>query len=206
MSGWKGEGKRQRCRPNEAEALAAADEAIESSGRESVLLPAARVYLDLGREAKALELSDQLGFRIGPDPQVYSKLITAEMEFNRGHFQKAVVLVAEAQKVLDTWVGRFLLGRAYLEAGAFTEAHSEFESCLERRGEATALFLDDVPTYHHLPPVHYWLGRALEGLGSDASDESYRAYLEIKTNSDIDRLVEDAQKRLHASTGAAGAS
>jgi hypothetical protein len=42
--------------------------------------------------------------------------------------------------MLDTWIGRFELGRAYIEAGAFTEADSEFDQCLKRRGEAIELF------------------------------------------------------------------
>jgi len=29
--------------------------------------------------------------------------------------------------------------------------------------EATAVFLDDVPTYRLFPPVYYYLGRAQEG-------------------------------------------
>jgi len=45
------------------------------------------------------------------------------------------------------------MGRAYLDAGAFTEASAEFDVCLKRRGEATSIFLDDVPSYHLLPAV-----------------------------------------------------
>jgi tetratricopeptide (TPR) repeat protein/tRNA A-37 threonylcarbamoyl transferase component Bud32 len=178
------------------EALAAADDAVASSRRENVLLPAALVYLDLGQVEKALELAEDLGSRIGPDPQVYSKLVASFAEVKNGKPQQAVALLVGAQEQLDTWLGRFFLGRAFLEAGAFTEAHSEFERCLERRGEAAALFLDDVPTYRYLPPVHYWLGRALEGLGSDASAESYRTYLEIRRAADSDPLSADATIRL----------
>jgi tetratricopeptide (TPR) repeat protein len=183
----------------DTEALAAADEAVASSGRECVLYPAALVYLDLDHPGKATAIADDLGSRLGPDPQVYSKLITAEAKLKNGQPLHAMVAAGEAQQVLDTWPGRFLLGRAYLEAGAFTEAHSELERCLERRGEAAALFLDDVPTYHHLPPVFYWLGRALEGLGSPAAAGSYRIYLEIKARSDRDPMVAEADRRLGAS-------
>jgi hypothetical protein len=31
---------------------------------------------------------------------------------------------------------------------------------MKRRGEATAVFLDEVPSYRYLPPVYYYLGRA----------------------------------------------
>ena len=35
--------------------------------------------------------------------------------------------------------------------GAFAEAELELEVCLKRRGEVTALFLDESPTYHLFP-------------------------------------------------------
>jgi tetratricopeptide (TPR) repeat protein len=181
----------------ESEALTAADDAVASSRQPTVALPVAFVYLDLSRHDKAAGLAEELGARVGPDPQVYSKLITARAALTRGEAQTAIAVLGEAQQILDTWLGRYLLGRAYLEAGAFTEAHSELERCLERRGEATALFLDDVPTYRYLPPLHYWLGRALEGLGSDAAAESYRTFVEIKASSEGDPLVAEAQRRIH---------
>ncbi len=35
---------------------------------------------------------------------------------------EAIRQMTAANNLLDTWIGRFELGRAYLEAGAFTEA------------------------------------------------------------------------------------
>ena len=101
-------------------------------------------------------------------------------------------------QLLDTWIGHFVLGRAYLEDGAFTEAHEELEVCLARRGEASALFVDEVPSFRYLPPVYYWLGRAQESLKSPAGADSYRAYLAIKQNAEpgADPLIEDARRRL----------
>jgi tetratricopeptide (TPR) repeat protein len=160
------------------------------------------VYLDLDAREQAIGIADELGARLGPDPRVYSRLIGAQAELLDGQPQRAAARAGEAQQILDTWLGRFILGRSYLEAGAFTEAHSELERCLERRGEATALFLDDVPTYRYLPPVHYWLGRALEGLGSLAAAESYRTYLEIKADGSTDPARADALKRLGDSSQA----
>ena len=94
--------------------------------------------------------------------------------------------------------GGTLHGRAYLELGAFPEAHEEFERCLKRRGEAAALFVDEVPTWRFFPPVHYYLGRAQEGLKSPAAADSYRAFLAIKQKADpgTDLLVDDARRRL----------
>jgi hypothetical protein len=54
-----------------------------------------------------------------------------------------------------------------------------------------------VPSYHVLPPIYYYLGRAQEGLGSAAAAESYQKYLEIKEKEDWgDPLVKDARQRL----------
>ena len=60
--------------------------------------------------------------------------------------------------MLDTWIGHFELGRAYLAASAFPQADSEFDRCLRRRGEALSLFVDEEPTYGYLPTVYYYQG------------------------------------------------
>ena len=97
----------------------------------------------------------------------------------------------------DTWLGRFALGRVYLEAGAFAEAYSELDACLKRRGEAAAVFLDDVPSLRFLPPVYYYLGRAQEGLKSPRAVESFKTFLAMKERGDgSDPLVADARRRL----------
>ena len=66
----------------------------------------------------------------------------------------------------DSWFGRFLLGKAYVEADHFAEALAELELCVKRRGETTDVFFYDMPTLRYLPPAYYWLGRAQEGVGS----------------------------------------
>jgi len=133
---------------------------------------------------------------LDPDDQAYGKLLEGEILLKRGDAKRAGELFDEAQKFADTWIGRFDLGRAYIERGAFTEADSELEKCLNRRGEASAVFLDDVPTFRALPPVYYYLGRAQEGLKSPAAAESYKTFLTIKANGDEAGLVTDAKKRL----------
>jgi hypothetical protein len=90
-----------------------------------------------------------------------------------------------------------LLGRAFLETGAYTEAYSEFDLCLKRRGEAASILMNDLPSYRYFPPVHYYLGRAQQGLGSPAASESFRQYLKIKEKGDAgDPSVDDARARL----------
>ena len=95
-------------------------------------------------------------------------------------------------------MGRFDLGRAYVALEAYAQAGSELETCIKRRGEATALFLDEVPTYHLFPPVYYYLGRAQEGLKSPAAAESYKTFLGLKQNADRDPLAVDARRRIQS--------
>ncbi len=96
-------------------------------------------------------------------------------------------------------MGRFDLARAYIDLNAYSEADSELENCLKRRGEATALFLDESPTYSLFPPVYYYLGRAQEGLKSPAAADSYKTFLTLKNKADRDPLVTDARRRLGSS-------
>jgi hypothetical protein len=77
----------------------------------------------------------------------------------------------------------------------YPEAQRELGECLRRRGEAAAVFLDEVPSFRLLPPVHYHLGRALEGLGSPQAAEQFRTYVAIRAGGS-DPLVGDARRRL----------
>ena len=77
----------------------------------------------------------------------------------------------------------------------FPQADSEFDRCLNRRGEALALFLDEEPTYGFFPNVYYYQGRVREGLKSTSFADSYRAYLDIRGASTDDPLVAEARRR-----------
>jgi eukaryotic-like serine/threonine-protein kinase len=181
-----------------AKAVTAADRASTGSAYESLLYPAAMVFIEAGKNDKALELSQKLSQRLEPDPGAYGKLIEAEVQMKRKDYRSAVRSFQDAQKIADTWLGRFGLGRAYLEAGAYTDADTEFDACIKRRGEATAVFLDDEPSWHYFAPVYYYSGRAREGLGSPGAAEAYQSYLKIREKSPNDPLAADAKKRLRA--------
>jgi eukaryotic-like serine/threonine-protein kinase len=180
------------------ESVSSASKAVEESKDVSVLYRAAQVYIAAGQEEKALQLVAPLAQKLEAEPQVYAKLIAGEAQLKKGDARDALNSFQDAQKLADTWLGHFDMGRAYLDAGAFTEASSEFDVCLKRRGEATSLFLDDVPSYHVLPTVYYYQGRAREGLNSPGAAESYKTFLAIKEKGAGDPLVADAQRRLAA--------
>ena len=179
-----------------AAARAAAEKAVTGSQDISVIFWAARVYIALGEEPKALFLAKQLASQLQPDPQAYAKLIEGEALFKRGKVHEAIGVFQEAQKLADTWLGHFDSGLAFLEVGAFTEADSELELCLKRRGEATSAFLDEEPTYRIFPPLYYYFGRVQEGLKSPAAVESYKTFVVIRGNGDADPLVADARRRI----------
>ena len=60
----------------------------------------------------------------------------------------------------------FYLGRAYFAAGQYVEALDEFQICLQRKGEATSLFLDEKPTWRYMAELEVWLAKAKESMGS----------------------------------------
>src|SRR5260370_12199777 len=100
-----------------------------------------------------------------------------EVALRSANRHEAMKTMTEANQLLDTWIGRFDLGRAYLEAGEFAEADAEFDRCIKRRGETLELY--DGPSYGYFPPVYYYQGRVREGLRSPGAAESYRTYLSL---------------------------
>ena len=130
-------------------ALAAADRAVSLGSGKTCSTRRRASTSAPGKEAKALALATQLSTRLEQDPQAYAELIRGEAELLRGKPREAIKTLENARKIADTWMGHFLLGRAYLEAGAFPDADRELETCLKRRGEATALFLDEAPTWRY---------------------------------------------------------
>lgn len=178
------------------EAARDAESALAQSEETDVMFWGARGYIGSGQDQKAEAIARKLEGRLQPDPQAYGKLIEGEIELKHGRAQEGLKLFLDARKTADTWMGRFDSARAYIEAGAFAQADSEIEICLKRRGEVTALFLDESPTYHLFPPVYYYLGRAQEGLKSPAASESYKTFLSIKASADKDPLVVDARRRV----------
>jgi tetratricopeptide (TPR) repeat protein len=178
-------------------ATAAALKAIEAAGGSAgPSFLAAKVLLENGSEAKALEVAKMLGARIEAPVRAYGKLLEGEALLAKGKAQAALDMFQEAKKLDDTWMGHFDLGRAYLEAGAFTEASSEFDECEKRKGEVTALFFEETPTLRYFPPVYYYQGRVRDGMKRTDAGDAYKSFVAIKSKADAgDSLVSDAQKR-----------
>jgi eukaryotic-like serine/threonine-protein kinase len=177
-------------------AQAAAKKALASSDSTKIRFLAARAYVDVGDLAKARSLAATLSSAIQAPPRAYGKLVLGEVALKEHDTNQAIQLFNESKDLLDTWSSHFDLGRAYLEAGAFAEADSEFDRCIKRRGEVLELFMDDMPTYSRLPIVYYYQGRVREGLNSPGAADSYREYLNIRGKSAEDPLLPEIRQRL----------
>jgi hypothetical protein len=102
-------------------------------------------------------------------------------------------------KLADLWLLRYWLGVALVEVDAAPQAVSELEACEKRIGEATAVFLNDIPSWRYTAPLNYWLGRAREGTGQRAAAAaSYNRYLALRPNRAADPLAVDAARRVSA--------
>jgi eukaryotic-like serine/threonine-protein kinase len=186
----------QALRSQKAAAVAAASKALSMSQSVPVRVMAARTFIEAGETAKAQGLASTLASETQLESQAYAKIIDGGIALQRGDKNQAIKLLTDANALLDTWIGRFDLGRAYLEAGLFVEADSEFDRCIKRRGEALELFMDDFPTFAYFPATYYYQGRVREGLKSPGFAEPYQAYLSIRGRAGEDPFVADIHRRL----------
>ncbi len=184
----------QLLRKQNAASLAAAKLALDNNKEFQTRLVAGQVYAALGEEAKARDLASGLANELQIEPQAYAKLIEGEIALKNGDGRGAVKIFTDANNLMDTWMGRFDLGLAYLQIEQFPDADSEFDRCLKRRGEATSLFLD-LSTYGYFPPVYYYQGRAREGMKTAGFADSYKKYLAIRGEAGEDPLLPDVKRR-----------
>jgi tetratricopeptide (TPR) repeat protein len=180
---------------NDAAQAAAKEALAHLKSAAKIRFAAGTVLAQTGVTAKARELAAGLSSDIGAEPQAYGKLIEGEIALKSGNAREAIKAFTDANNLLDTWVGRFDVGRAYLQAGGFAEADSEFDRCIKRRGEALLIFVDDVPTYAQFPAIYYYQGRVREGLGTSNFAESYQHYLSIREKAGEDPLLPEIRRR-----------
>ena len=180
-----------------ADAQAAIAHVVDAATTEDVLLPASRVLAAIGREAEARELASRLGSQIPVRTRAYGKIIEGELALRAGKARDAFDDFDAARRLSDVWLTHFDLGVALVQADQDVQAISEFDLAQKRRGEATALFLDDIPTFRMLAPLPYWQGRASEGAHAAAAARDYfNAYLALRGSAQGDPLAIDARKRL----------
>ncbi|MEY2609163.1 MAG: eukaryotic-like serine/threonine-protein kinase, partial [Verrucomicrobiota bacterium] len=177
-------------------AQAAMDKALTLSRDPVILYGAGHIAAEAGQPGKAATLSSELTSKPSSDFRSYANLLLGEADLKNGDTANALNKFQEAKRLADSWLAHFDLGRAYLAMGAFSEASSEFDVCMKRRGEAAAIFLDDVPSYHLYAPVLYYQGLAHEGLKSPDAAQYFKQFLAIKAKGAGDPMIADARRRL----------
>ena len=183
-----------------AEAVRAAEDAMSVTREDVTVVPAALVLLRAGRRAEAQAIASELGQKLQRRSRAYGAIVEGEIARSSRRFGDAKDAFERAQKLADLWLGRFLLGVLYVDSEQYLSAQAELDVAEKRRGEATAVFLDDVPSFRYLAPLPYWLARAQEGVNkaSPAAAENYRKFLAIRSEDSRDPLAADARKRLAA--------
>ena len=176
-------------------AVQAAERALAVSNKVNIRFLMARILIEAGETAQARQIGASLGAELNPEPRAYAKLIEGEIASKEKDPRGAILSFSAANEVLNTWLGRFDLGRAYLDAGLFAQADSEFDQALKRRGEA--LELADGPTFGYVPPVYYYQGRVREGLKSPGFVDPYRTYLSIREQAGEDPLLPQIKGRIN---------
>jgi tetratricopeptide (TPR) repeat protein len=188
-----------RAEGNNPMAVAAARDALALSDQRAIRVSAAFVLAAAGELESAEVVADELGMSISSFDRTYGMTIKATIQRESGRPLEAIGTLRAAKDIVDLWRIHWELGRAYLDAGFFAEALGEFARCNERRGEAVAMFLDDVPTYRYLAELPYWTARAQTGLGAqNAAAAGYEAFLALRPEGGA--FVEDARARLNDRT------
>lgn len=178
-----------------AAALEMVSQGLELVSTDATMVPAALVYIVAGEFDSALDVAARLADKLSPQSRAYAGLIEGLVTLQTGQHLQAIEQLTEAVATADLWLVRFHRGRAYFEGGYFVEALDEFTAASDRHGEATALFLDDLPTYHYIATLPYWLGRAQAELGMTMeAAKSFNIYVARRPAGEP--LAEDARQRL----------
>ena len=180
------------------DALKLAEGALAANTDPITRYESGRIFAAAGRAPRAKELAAELETSLVPDTQAYGMTLRGELQLLEGDARGAVQTFQQSLKLVDSWQTRYLLGRAYLVAEAYTEADAEFDACVSRKGEATAVYLDDVPTWRLMAPVYYYRGVTRSALKSiSGATDAFKTFVEFKSGGDENSaLVADAQKRL----------
>jgi tetratricopeptide (TPR) repeat protein len=170
-------------------------EALDTSGGLSRQVPAALMYVEIGDVQSARLIEEALSKVLQPQSRAYATLINGVIALRDGDTVTAIDSISAGIELADLWLLRFYRGIAYLGAGYGAEALDEFTACYERRGEASAVFLDDLPTYRDAATLPYWKGRAQQAIGmAHDARQSFMTFIAARPEGDA--LAEDARERM----------
>ena len=147
----------------------ALEELVAENAGDGQLVPTAELLVALGELDAASEIAAGYAAQLRPKSRAYASLIEGMIALQQGEPIAAVDALRAAIDFQDLWIVRFYLGQAYLAAGYPAEAASEFDTAWQRRGEAMAMFFDDVPTWRYMAQLDRWREQARQSLSDMAS-------------------------------------
>lgn len=166
----------------------------------AVKVAAAMIYIQAGRVddlVPAKTIADALSQQADAHSRAYGQMLNGMMVQsglqNEETQTKAILAMRDAASTADLWLIRYQLGKAYLRSGNYTEALDKLTTLKVRSGEATAVFLDDMPTYRLVAELPYWIGRVQEELKTPAARASYEKYVSLRPQGGA--LAQDAKER-----------
>jgi tetratricopeptide (TPR) repeat protein len=157
-------GKAQVLAEDEERAIRSLKEAA-SSGGTAIQVPAALALVDLGEFEAAAGIAVDLGESLQKQRRAYAALIEARIALANGDNITAIDKLSAGLDIADLWLLRFHRGQAYLAIEAHVEALDEFRLAQSRIGEATAVFFDDLLTWHMTALLPYYTATAEAALG-----------------------------------------
>ena len=148
-------------RGRKAAAIAAAEKALVNSTDVKIRFLAARLFVEAGETDKARSLLKELATRREAEPQAYAKIVEGEIALKTKQPRDAIKLLTDANALVDTWIGHFDLGRAYLDDRGFTQARFPVR-CLHQASRRGAVAVRGRRTQLRLPAARV----LLSGLGA----------------------------------------
>ncbi len=157
-------GKAQGLAGDEERAARTLNEAARGGGT-AILVPAALALVELGELDAAAAIATDLGESLQKQRRAYASLVEARIALASGDNIAAIDKLSAGLDIADLWLLRLHRGQAYLRAEAYVEALDEFRLARARIGEATAVFLDDQPTWHVTALLPFYTAEAQAALG-----------------------------------------
>jgi len=136
---------------DEAQAIAAADAAVELGGNDpAVLVPAAQAYIRTAEFNQAQSIIEKLSQGFSKPRLAYAEALRAELVIRQGDVETALNHANAAVELADLWLIRLIRANILLKANRREDARTDLLVCAERRGEGIAVFLNDRPSLRML--------------------------------------------------------
>jgi hypothetical protein len=185
-----------RLRRNDTVGALEAAQKATSFTEPATLFGAGEVEIQARGLKGARAIAADLGKSPAQDARMYAKILEADALRAEGKAREGLAKLDLAQHISDSWLGHLSLARAHLDLDENADAEREIRVCIARRGEGALAFDSDAPSARFVPPLTYYLARALEGQGRPEAKETYEAFLALVSQGDHDPLADDARKRL----------